>query len=368
MVADTARIVVCFTLRNRARDWADLERMNESDIERQSARFVGGRNSWIAQTYLRLRASLIARGMCVRVSSRFEPGAICIVHRDDANDFGSSAHLSHLVVVRADRPPVRASDHVIVQNRIDARRGNHFVPLWPQPGIIERARERAERVERLAYSGRTGASPAWFYEPAFHNALRDRGVVFDVRERNWNDYRGIDVAIAARVAAPGMLDVKPATKLYNAWLAGVPMLAAPEPAYRELRRSPLDFVEVTGARDVLRALDRFRSEPRLYREMIANGRMRSREFDVDAIRGRWLGLIDDVIVPAFVERQATRGSRRLWFLGAMTQQKLQAKLFRARNEWALCRLARSIVNARRAAFTPVPMGGADVSRTRWPTA
>jgi len=339
--------------------------LDESDIEHQWARFVGGRNSWIAQTYLRLRSSLTARGMHVRVSSRFEPGAICIVHRDDANDFTSGAHLCHLVVVRADRPPVRASDHVIVQNAHAARGGDVFVPLWPQPGIVGRARSRGDRIERLAYSGRTGASPSWFYAPAFHRALRDRGVVFDVRERDWNDYRHVDVAIAARVATAIMLDVKPATKLYNAWLAGVPMLAAPEPAYRELRRSQLDFIEVRGPHDVLCALDRFRAEPRLYRNMIDNGRDRSGEFDVDAVRRRWLRLLDHVVVPAFLAREVTLTSRCLWFLGAMTRQKLQAKLFRARDAWALARLPASIASAgNRDALTLLSTGDAGASRTR----
>jgi len=370
-VARTARITVCFTLANRARDWPDIERLREQDIERQPARFVGGRNSWIAQTYLRLRAPLIERGWQVHVSTRFQPDAICIAHRDDANDFTGGAHRSHLVVVRADRPPVRACDHALVQNALAANAGEHFVPLWPQPGLLPRATSRGSRVERLAYAGRTQSSPDWFFCAAFHRALQKRGVVFDVQHRRWNDYRDVDLAIAARVTAPGMLDVKPATKLYNAWLAGVPMLAGPEPAYRELRRSPLDFIEVNDARDALRAVDRLRADARLYRAMVDNGHQRARDFAVDAIRARWLALLDDVVVPAFVAGRDSLASRRLWFLGAMSRQKLHAKLFRARNGWQMLRLAWSALqldDARGDALTIASMSAADVSRIRWPAA
>ena len=359
----TARPTLCFTLRNRSRDWPDLERLSEADIEREPLRFVGGRNSWIAQTFLRLRPFLVQRGFAVRASDDFVTDAICVVHRDDANDFASGGHRSHLVVVRADRPPVYACDHVISQNALGIAQGEHFIPLWPQPGIRRRDAARGNHVERLAYAGRTGSSPDWFFAADFHRSLRRRGVSFDVRHGRWNDYRDVDVAIAVRVAARAMLDVKPATKLYNAWLAGVPMLASPEPAYRELRRSALDFIEVSDARDVLRALDRLRGDPQLYRAMVDNGRERAREFAIDAIRRRWLALIDDVVVPAYTRNREQLGARRLWFVATMTRQKLAAKRFRASNGWELLRLAWS-TPGRNDALGAGPISAADVSRIR----
>lgn len=360
---DHARIAVCFTLANRDLDWPDIERLDEADIGRAPLRFVGGRNSWIAQSYLRLRAPLSERGFEVGVSSRFRPGAICIAHRDDANNFLSAAHGAHLVVIRADRPPVRACDHAIVQNALAPTANEHFVPLWPQPGIVARDPRRAGRVERLGYAGRTGASPSWFFDDNFHRALRERGIAFDVRRGRWNDYRDVDVAIATRVAARAMLDVEPATKLYNAWLAGLPMLAGPEPAYCALRRSALDYIEVGGADDVLRALDRLRADPRLYRAMIDNGRARAREFSIDAVRARWLALIERVVVPSFVASNPRAGvSRRLWFIGAMAYQKLHAKVFRARSAWQLAKLTGAQPAGE--AFTSASTPGCDVAAIR----
>src|SRR5471032_389465 len=94
-----------FVLDPRAVAWPDLESLDESDIEREPRRFVGGSNSWIAQTFVRLRSAIEARGWRASARSDFIPGTISIVHRDDMNRFASDGHASYLVVVRADRAP-----------------------------------------------------------------------------------------------------------------------------------------------------------------------------------------------------------------------------------------------------------------------
>jgi hypothetical protein len=324
------RPAIDFVIREKATRWRDLERLDEADIERQPHRFVGGRNSWIAQTYLRLRLHLEARGWNVRVSEGFRPGAIAMVHRDDANEFAVRAHESYLVVVRADRAPVTACDLSIVQNDLATASHERFIPLWPQPGLRPRELRRGARLERIAYHGRTGSMPPWFSSREFLCALERRRIAFDVKSDGWEDYRDVDLALAARQAVPAQLRHKPATKLYNAWLAGVPMLASPEPAYSELRRSAIDFVEVRGAGDVLAAIDLLRANPRLYAAMALNGVQRGRDYDVDAVRGRWLDLLVREVEPAFAAARSGLGSRRAWYLGAMAEQKIRSRIHRLR--------------------------------------
>lgn len=319
-----------FLLDARATHWPDIEQLDEPDIDRAPGRFVGGRNSWIAQTFLRLRRVLERRGWKVTAGPRIEPGAITVVHRDDANDFLDRRHETFLVVVRADRAPVVACDFAIVQNGLAPNSNERFVPLWPQPGLVGRDASRGTRIERLAYQGRTVTAPAWFRDPDFHQRLASRGVRFDICEAHWEDYREVDVAIAARDEAPGVLETKPATKLYNAWLAGVPMLAYPEPAYCELRQAALDFIAIHDGTDVLRSVDLLRANPRLYDAMVANGRARGRDFAVEATRQRWLDLIDEEIAPAFEASRAGLGSRRLWFMGAMVRQKALSRIHKFR--------------------------------------
>ncbi len=323
-------IHVHFVLDPRATWWPDIERLDESDIVRSPQRFVGGRNSWIAQSFLRLRPWLQARGWRASAGPRFLPGTISIVHRDDLNRFGSDAHASYLVAVRADRAPVSACDVAIAQNALSLATNERFIPLWPQPGLVPRAAERGERIECIAYQGRIGTAPAWFASEAFARALARRGMRFEVRETGWGEYRDVDVALAVRDLLPGILATKPATKVYNGWLSRVAVLASPEPAYREVRRAALDFLEVCDARTVLDAIDLLRANPRLYKAMVANGLARSAEFNVEAIRARWLSLLDDEVVPGFLRTRGRLAARHPWFLAAMARQKAASRMHRSR--------------------------------------
>ena len=102
--------VVTFVLGHLERDWPDIERLTESEIERQPSRFQGGRNSWIAQGYLRPREGLERLGCRVRVASCVPSAGIALVHRDDADDCRVERSGAFVMVVRADRAPVLACD------------------------------------------------------------------------------------------------------------------------------------------------------------------------------------------------------------------------------------------------------------------
>jgi hypothetical protein len=319
-----------FVLDPGATHWDDIDSLGEDDIARSPGRFVGGRNSWIAQTYVRLRRAIQARGWKATAGDGFPPGAICVAHRDDVNGFALAAHGSFLLVVRADRAPVAACDMAIIQNRLAAEPHERFVPLWPQPGLLPRSEERGARIERMAYLGRTSSAPGWFGDPSFHAALSRRGVAFEIRTRSWEDYRGVDLALATRRELDHVLARKPATKLYNAWLAGVPALASAEPAYADLRRSRLDFIEVRGPAEVLGGIDALRADPGLYRAMVENGRRRGAEFTVDAVRGRWMALLEKEVVPRFLAARPAIASRAGWFARAMALQKARSRVDRVR--------------------------------------
>jgi hypothetical protein len=327
---DRASVRFHFVLDPRATRWSDIHGLDDADVDRTPGRFVGGRNSWIAQTFVRLRRAIEARGWAATAGAGFPPGAICIAHRDDVNGFALPAHGSYLVVVRADRAPVEACDLAIVQNAIAIERHERFLPLWPQPGLVARDRERGARIERIAYLGRTASAPAWFDDSAFRRALRARRVEFDVRMRDWADYRGVDLALAVRSELRQVLAQKPATKLYNAWLAGVPALVSPEPAYRELRRKTIDFIEVRDAGDVLRAIDILRANSGLYRAMAANGLERGAQFAVESTRARWMELLEREVVPGYLEARDGIASRAAWFAIAMARQKARSRAYRVR--------------------------------------
>ncbi len=312
--------------------WPDLHELREQDVAAQAARFRGGVNNWIIQTFLHLRPSLIVAGITPTIGETFVNGCVNVAHRDCLNRLLVPYHRSYIVGVRADRPPVHLCDREIVQNDLEpTSERTHFLPFWPQAGLIPRHRSRGSRLQRMAYFGRTSAVPAWFYDPSWHSALASLGVMFEIRDDRWFDYSQVDVVLAHRTETPTMLRQKPASKLTNAWLAGTPALLADEPAYAKLRRSDLDYIAIESPADVLAALRHLRSSPAKYAAMVENGRRRSADYSVESTKARWMQfLLDDVIPAATAWRAAPRGSvdARLTQLARAIRQKLAAKHFK----------------------------------------
>jgi hypothetical protein len=312
--------------------WPDLHDLCEHDVAAQAARFRGGVNNWIIQTFLRLRQSLAAAGITATIGETFVTSCINLAHRDCLNRVFTPYHRSYIVGVRADRPPVHLCDREIVQNDLEPTNARtHFLPFWPQAGLIARHPSRACRLQRVAYFGRTSAAPAWFYDPVWHSALASMGVVFEIRNDCWFDYSQVDVVLAHRTETPTMLRQKPASKLTNAWLAGTPALLANEPAYANLKRSGLDYIAIESPADVLAALRHLRSSPAQYAAMVDNGRRRSVEYSVESTKARWMRfLLNDVVPGAIAWQAAPRGSidARLTQLARAGRQKLAAKRFK----------------------------------------
>jgi hypothetical protein len=323
-----------FVARALAAAWPDLAHLREDDVDAQAARFRGGVNNWILQTFLRLRPRLAAAGIGTSIGETLIPGCVNIAHRDCLNRLFTPYHRSFVVGVRADRAPVYLCDLEIVQNELEpVSPRTHFLNFWPQPGLIARDPARGTRVERVAYFGRASTAPPWFYDAGWHAALADIGIRFEVRDDRWFDYSDVDVVLAHRTEAPTMLRQKPASKLTNAWIAGTPALLANEPAYAGLRRSPLDYIAIDSARDVLAALQHLRSSPGLYAAMADNGRRRGIEYSVEATKGRWMKFFLERVVPAATAWQATRRGaveRRVAQLARTARQKVAAKRFKLR--------------------------------------
>jgi hypothetical protein len=281
----------------------DLDRLRGVDPDRETHEVVTGERVWILQTYLRLAAA----GHPVELSDRPLAAGIVVYHAKHAEwllrDWLRWSD-SILVGVRADHTESHLADFEVLQNGVweDGTR-RFFVPMWPQPGLQPRDPSRRERVERVAFKGFKASLHPDFAGPALAGALRERGIDFvcdavdyrgtatDTRGVHWSDYREIDLVVAMRRPDAVGYTGKPATKLYNAWRAGVPALLGPEPAYRELRRHALDYFEVTSVADAVCAIDRLRDDPGLYRAMVERGRERAVDFSPEVIRESWVDLL-----------------------------------------------------------------------------
>ena len=284
---------------------ANLAALRHLDPDRDWQEFVTGERAWILQTYLRLRAV----GAPVELADTIPREGVAVFgskQRQALRTIASRGRSSILVGVRADVGEALIADFEIVQNRQQADGARRFfIPHWPQPGLIARAQARGTRIENVAFKGFSGNLHEAFAGIEWRDWLNANGMhwISDAVQYsktdtsgaglNWNDFREIDLVLAVRPPRKDLYPRKPATKLYNAWRANVPALLGPEIAYRELRQSPLDYVEIADAADARASIERLRREPRLFEQMVANGATRAAEFSPGTIASAWTRLLFD---------------------------------------------------------------------------
>jgi len=304
----------------------DLERLDTLDLDRDpffwSEAWKTRRRNWILQTYLRLHRA----GYEVAVSGEVPARGIVVVGPDrsvrDAflQQYARVRPTGVVVGVRADVWRCLFADAEVVQNGLyDDDRQCFFIPYWPQPGLLPRDPARKQRIEVITYKGYAGNLHADFTSERWHRFMQEMGIrwvvdgVFSYDDHHapaWHDYSGTDLVLAVR---PDLCDPngrKPASKLVNAWTAGVPALLGPEYAFRELRRSELDFIEITSLEQAMAGVRRLVAHPGLYRAIVENGLRRAQAFTPQRITERWAEVLFERL-PALAERRSFRLARRL---------------------------------------------------------
>lgn len=299
------------------------------DVDRDWSRFKNAQQSWILQTFLRLRAV----GAEVALAGSLPESGLLVfyaAHKRLVQRLWTPRCRCLLVAVRGDRREVDIADVEILENPALARPPRRIaVPHWPQPGLIGRDPARGARLDNVAFKGvrenlhpeLTGDDWAAAMEGLGLN-WQDASVVGggERAPEAWRDFRTVDALVAVRPPRRDAHPGKPATKLFNAWLAGVPAILGPESAYMGLRESELDFLVAADAKQALAALQWLKSNPSRYRAMVENGRRRAREYDVPATTERWRRLLFDELLPqagALRRRTALRWRRAAGLLSRL---------------------------------------------------
>jgi hypothetical protein len=296
---------------------AGLDRL---DPDRDWRELQVGERAWILQSYLRLAAA----GLPVALAEAPRPG-IVVYHAKQWRELERRLTVpqqSTLVAVRGDVRPAPNADFEVVQNPRVARGRRLFVPHWPQAGLVPRDAARGSALRCAAYKGVHANLHPELQRPEWRAALAGLGVEWVADEVDhragrqeraalrWPDYSTVDVVVALRPPDRRLHPGKPATKLYNAWLAGVPAALGPESAYRAERRSPLDYLEAATAAEALAALARLAGDPGHYQAMVTHGRARAAEVSPEATTERWRQLLFEVL-PEQIRGREFRRYRRL---------------------------------------------------------
>ncbi|MEL7084081.1 MAG: hypothetical protein AAGM36_06240 [Cyanobacteria bacterium J06597_1] len=261
---------------------------------------------WVLQTYIQLKK----RGLDVRLTKNYVPGAICIVEVGQLSlkNYGFG---SYVVACQGDSGRPELCEHRIVQNQLNVvdTDTDHYINLWPQSNIVRRHESRGDNIKVLAYKGTLSNLSPKFKSPEFFQALDALQITFsfDAKDElkgkqawaSWRDYGQVDAVLAVRSENQYMLSIKPATKLINAWLAGSVAILGAESAYQQLRQSELDYFEISSPKDVIEVLKRLKSEPDLLRAVIANGQKRAKEFNADSTARKWNELLTGPISESY---------------------------------------------------------------------
>jgi hypothetical protein len=306
-----------------------LAALGRLDADQDFGEFQTGERAWILQTYLRLRAA----GFAVELSDAWPRSGLLVF---DARQKDALRRLSgrtdgvFLVGCRRDLGEPLIADFEVLQNGRFADSERRFmVPHWPQPGLVPRDSARGPVIMRVSYKGFAGNLDPEFLGGDWRRFLAQLGIQWQcdavpyagpqvsASETRWHDFRECDVVLAVRPRARDLHVRKPATKLYNAWLAGVPAILGVEYAYRELRRNALDYIEVTSVTEAMQAVEGLARDPALFDAMVQNGRLRASEFMPDAIRSIWTDLLFRILPERVNDARARRWQGKpLWLKSA----------------------------------------------------
>ena len=280
--------------------------------------FSIGIHAWTLQTALRLRQ---AGWPCEWVDHLPETG-IVFIHRNALRwlpRYIAPRPQRLLVCFQGDLAPHPNAQVQVVQNpsAADPSQHRYFMPHWPQPGLLPRDEGRGDRFETIAFLGHGANLAPELTQPEWPHMLASLGLQWQpVINRNrwddhqsldnrWHDYRAVDAVVAVRSFDADILRRnryyrhKPPTKLYNAWLAGVPAILGPESAYRAVGSSPHNYLEATSLDQVHQALAQLQGNPALRQALVTQGQQQAQAISPEAISQRWQQFIQETLVPLY---------------------------------------------------------------------
>lgn len=272
-----------------------------------------GPSAWIVQTQLQLAAA----GVPCSLTSSVPQGGIIVAHAAQMPRPLPVSRERYWVCVLADHPrPNYYCNFHLLQNPAQTVRTHQpsaYVPHWPQPALRVRDPARGARLENIYFFGEAKHLCAEIRAEPMQQWLAAHGWRLVVPPRDaWHDYGDSDVVLAVR--SFGNTDWhhdKPATKLVNAWHAGVPAILGIESAYRIEGRVNESYLEADSIAALQRQLQRLRDVAGLRESLVAEGRLAAAAYTTAALAGRWNALLEQELVPRWRARQ-----RQYWWRSA----------------------------------------------------
>ena len=197
-----------------------------------------------------------------------------------------------------------ASHFHLVQNKKRTRYlpDSLFVPHWPQPHLLPRDPTRGDLFENAYFVGQNYQCHQDIFSFEWVQQVRRRtGLYVEMPPVEcWHDYRTADVVIALRNFSRSGHFNKPATKLYNAWHAGVPFVGGKESGYATEGKIGKNYLQANSASEMLTHLIRLKEDPTFRKQLVEQGREASKRVSTEAILHYWKFLVLEKL-PALAE-------------------------------------------------------------------
>lgn len=255
-------------------------------------------HAWIYQTWRLLteagiNTSLVTElpttGIVIALSGTLNS---CFQPHPTSSDF-------FLIDIVADALPHPGAAIHLVQNQAHARRlpNSFFMPHWPQPALRPREKNRGTNFEKIAFFGDPHNLAPELLAPSWQERLKkDLSLELKLKKPDqWHDYSDVDAVIAVRdFSRRGQLH-KPATKLYNAWLASVPFIGGNDSAYHSDGKSGIDYLLAHSPDQILQHLRRLKEDIGFRNFLIQNGNESGKKFNQVATLERWKNMIQKTL-------------------------------------------------------------------------
>ncbi|MDH4469374.1 MAG: hypothetical protein QE493_00165 [Verrucomicrobiae bacterium] len=174
---------------------------------------------------------------------------------------------------------------------------SEFIPHWSQPFLIPRDLKRGERFETICFMGDSQSIAPELCSQEWHAHLeRELGLRFVHRDfKRWHDFSDVDCIVAIRDFSGSSFCYKPANKLYNAWLAGIPFIGGKDSAFSGDGNPGEDYLVANSTQELFMQLKKLKEDPLFRSKLVNNGHLSGALFTREAILQCWKRLVQETI-------------------------------------------------------------------------
>ncbi|KKD35621.1 MAG: hypothetical protein WAN66_04420 [Limnoraphis robusta] len=274
--------------------------------------FCLGIYAWTLQTYLRLKAD----GFPCQLVDELPQSGIVIVHRKCLYVHKQLKPGQNLLLIcmKSDVDFYPYAQLHVVQNpqEVSTINSRYYIPHWTQPGLITRDFKRGKTFKNIVFFGHIKNLTPELSSIEWQNKLEKLGLNwcpiinqnhwadYEKIDNRWNDYSQVDAVVAIRSFGKGnQYTNKPATKLFNAWLAGVPAILGYESAYQTEGKPNLNYLEVTSMNELISALKKLKYDSNFRQNIVNNGQLQAPKIHPEQITKKWRYFLTEIAIPAF---------------------------------------------------------------------